>query len=324
MNMRLIRAVCATHLILAATTPALATDPFPTRPVHIIVNAAPGGLLDVTTRIVAQKMGMSLGQPVVVENRAGGDGLLGIRVVKIARPDGYTLLATASTIAIQPVVKSDPGYDLAKDFTGIGPMNRSPFLMVTSSAEPDKTLSAFLARARSHPGTLTYASAGIGTSTHMAAAAFLQKSGLKMMHIPYKGNGSAMPDVMSGRVNMIFEAVGTGGPKVRDGQLRALGVSSAARLAAFPSIPTLAEQGFTNFSAYVYLGLIAPAGTPKEIVNRLSAALRAATSSPELRQRFSNEGTEAMTATPEEFNAMLKSDQVAIAKLASEIGLQKQ
>jgi tripartite-type tricarboxylate transporter receptor subunit TctC len=218
----------------ACATSALAADSFPSKPIRIVVNSSPGGLTDVATRLVGQKMAEKLGQPVIVENRAGADGLLGIRYVKTMPADGYTLLATAGTIAIQPAVRKDPGYDPVKDFTAIGPIVRSPLLMVVGTNEPDKTLADFMARAKANPEKLSYASAGEGTTTHIGAATFLQKAGLNLLHVPYKGNGAAMADVIGGRVTMIFEAYGSGAAKVRAGQLKALGVTSTKRLAAFP------------------------------------------------------------------------------------------
>jgi tripartite-type tricarboxylate transporter receptor subunit TctC len=311
-------------LALACTLPTHAAETFPTKPVRIVVNVAAGGLTDVTTRLVAQKMAAKLGQPVVVDNRAGADGLLGIRYVKTSPADGYTLLATAGTVAIQPAVRQDPGYDLIKDFTGIGPMVRSPLVMVVGPNEPDKTLADFMARAKANPNKLSYASAGVGSTTHIGAAMFLHKTGLSLLHVPYKGNGAAMADVIGGRVPMIFEAYGSGAPKIKAGQLRALGVTSTTRLAAFPELPTVAEQGVPNFSYYLYLGLLAPAGTPKDVVQRLSEALRSATSSNDLKERFAADGTEAMTMSPEEFNEFLKRDVAQMAELVTTLKIEKQ
>ena len=323
------RALCkhsfgAAILALSCATAAMAADRFPTKPVRVIVNTAPGGLADMTTRLVTQKMGEDLGQSIIVENRAGGDGLVGIQAVKEAAPDGYTLLATAGTIAIQPAVKQDPGYDLVKDFTGIGPMIRSPLLMVVGARQPDKTLPEFIARAKASPDKLSYASAGVGTTTHIGAAMFLQQTGLDLLHVPYKGNGAAMPDVMAGRVSLIFEAYGSGASKVRDGMLRALGVTSTARLPGLPDVPTIAEQGVPNFSYYLHVGLLAPAGTPQDVVQRLSEALHNALSSKDLSERFRNDGAEVMMMSPNEFDDLLKQDLERMSKLAADLGLSKQ
>ncbi len=314
----------AVAIALAFAAPAMAADPFPTRPVRFIVNTVPGGLVDVTTRFVAEKMRATLGQQVIVENRPGGDGLVGIRAVKAAPPDGYTLLATAGTIVIQLAVKQDPGYDLLKDFTGVGPMVRSPLIMVVGAGQPDKTLADFITRAKAKPGAMSYASAGVGTATHIGAAIFLRQSGLDLMHVPYKGNGAAMPDVMSGRVDMIFEAYGSGASKVKEGTLRALGVTSRTRLPGLPEVPTIAERGLPNFSYYLWIGAFAPAGTPKDLVQRLSEALRNATSSKELRERFRSDGSESMEMSPEEFNEFLKQDLERTSKLVADLQLPKQ
>ena len=303
---------------------ALAAGSFPTRPVRILVNTAPGGLTDVTTRLIAQKMSETLQQTVFVENRAGGDGLIGIRTLKAAPADGYTLLASAGTIAFQMAVKQDPGYDLLKDFTGIGLMGRSPFLLVTEPKQPYKTLPDLIAAARSSPNSITYASAGVGTAPHLAAEIFLQQTGIKLLHVPYKGNGAAMPDVMSGRVTTIFEAYGSSGAKIKAGQLKALGVTSTARIASLPDVPTFAEQGVPNFNYYTWLCLVAPAGTPKDVVFRLSEALRAATSDKGIRDRYRVDGLETVDMSPEEFNRFMESEVKQVTKLVSDLGLPKQ
>lgn len=299
-------------------------ESFPTRPIRIIVNSAPGALLDVTTRSVAQEMSKNLRQPVIVENNAGASGLVGIRQVKNALPDGYTLLASANTIAQLPAFKMDPGYDLAKDFVGVGMMNRAPLLLVGASSQSEKTLSELITRAKSNPNVLSYASAGIGTSTHMAAALFMQQSGIKLLHVPYKGNAGAAADVLGGRVSMIFDGANSAGQHVQDGKLRAFGVTSPTRMAAFPDIPTLTEQGLPNYSFYVYMGLIAPAGTPKEIVQRLSQSLSAALSSESVRDRFRRDGAEAGNTTSDEFTEFLKKDMQRTIKVASDLGLPKE
>jgi tripartite-type tricarboxylate transporter receptor subunit TctC len=318
------RGIGAFILALAGTNAAVAADPFPTRPVRIIVNTAPGGLTDVVTRLIAQQMSETLKQSVIVENRAGGDGLIGIRAVKSAPADGYTLLGTAGTIALQMTVREDPGYDLLKDFTGIGLMGRSPFLMVVAPSQPDNTLADFIARAKANPGKLSYASAGSGTVPHLGTERFLQQMGLKLMHVPYKGNAAAMPDVMTGRVDMILEAYGSSSAKIKLGQLRALGVTGSARLPALPEVPTFAEQGVSNYSYYTWLCLVGPAGTPKEVVRRLTEALHGATSSKAIKDRFRDDGMEAMHMSPEEFNQFLAREVAQGQKLVSELGIQKQ
>ncbi|QDL38586.1 Bug family tripartite tricarboxylate transporter substrate binding protein [Rhodoferax sediminis] len=323
MKHRFIHSLLALGIALA-TSAAVAADAFPSHPIRIVVNTAPGGLTDITTRLVAQKMSENLGQSVIVENRAGGDGLIGIRAVKQARADGYTLLGTASTIAIQPAVKLDPGYDLLKDFTGVGPMSQSPLLIVEATSQSDKTLGDLMARVKANPNKLTYASAGVGTTTHLAAALFLQESGLKMMHVPYKGNGAAFPDVLSGRVTIIFDAYGSSAAQVKGGKLRALAVTSKKRLSAMPEMPTVAEQGIPNYSYELWLGIVAPAGTPKDVVQRLSQALHSATSSKEVQERLHEWGSEPMQQTPEEFTQLLRADLARYSKLVADLSIPKQ
>jgi tripartite-type tricarboxylate transporter receptor subunit TctC len=323
MKTRLDRALTAAVFALATAAPAIA-EAYPSRPIRIVVNSSPGGLLDMVTRLVGQQMSDKLGQPVIIDNKAGADGLLGIRYAKTQPADGYTVLATAGTIAIQPALKQDPGYDPVKDFTGIGPMVRSPLLMVVGPGQPDKTLNDFIARAKASPDKLSYASAGTGTTTYMGAAMFLQQAGLHLLHVPYKGNAAAMSDVIAGRVGMIFEAYGSGAAKVKAGQLRALGVTSTARLPALPEVPTITEQAVPGFNYYLWLGLLAPAGTPPEAVSRLSEALRAALGSKELAQRLRADAAEPMPMQPEAFNEFLRREVAQMNSFAAELGLPKQ
>ena len=314
----------AAALALAGSVSAVAADPFPSRPVRIVVPVAAGGWGDLTTRLVAQRMSEKLGQPVIVENRTGAGGLVGIRSVKTAPADGYTLVSTGGTMAIQAALKLDPGYDPLKDFIAVGSMVRSPALMVVGSAQHEKKLADLMTQAKANPNKLSYASAGIGTTTHIAAEMFLRDSGLKMLHVPYKGNGAAMADVVGGRVSMMFDAFGSSGSRLKGGQLRALGVTSTARLPALPDVPTIAEQGVPRFSYYFWLGIFAPAGTPKDATQRLADALRSALSSSDLKERLQADGTEPMLMSAEEFKEFVKQEVVQTNKLVAELGLPKE
>ncbi|MDF3836692.1 tripartite tricarboxylate transporter substrate-binding protein [Cupriavidus basilensis] len=300
-----------------------AAEEYPTKPIRIVVPSAPGGLADIAVRVVAQKMSERLGQPVTVENKPGADTLLGTRYVKAAPADGYTLLSASNTISIQAAIKLDAGYEL-KDFVGIGPYIRSPYVMLVGAAQPDKSAKDFIARGTSNPKSLSFASGGVGTSPYMAEQMFLQRAGLNLMHVPYKGIAAAMPDVISGRVTMIFDAVGSSAGHMRAGRLRALGMTSTNRLSAFPDVPTIAEQGMPGFSSYVTIGLLAPAATPKFIVKKLAAALQGAIASREVRERFEPDGAEFVPVSPEEYMESLKREQAEFAKLAEELGISKQ
>lgn len=312
-------------VMLALGLPCLArADAYPARPIRIVVHSSAGALLDVTTRVVAQEMAKDLQQPVIVDNRPGADGLLGIRAVKAAPADGYTILAAANTVAQLPAFKKDPGYELEKDFTGIGMMNRAPLLMVGPPDQPSRTLRELVANARSNPNQLIMAHAGKGTSVQMAAALFMQQSGTQFLEVPYKGAAAAIPDVVGGRANVMFDGGNSSGPLVKEGKLRAFGITSASRSPAFPDLPTLAEQGLPGYSFYVYLGLLVPAATPKEVVDRLAQALRTALRSEAVAARFRSDGAEAGAMSPGEFTTFLRQDAARTLKVASDLGYAKE
>ena len=309
---------------LAGTGPAWAAEAFPTKPIRIIVTSAAGGSLDVTTRHVARAMSEKLGQQIVVENVVGAGGLIAIRNVKAAPADGYTLLAAVNTVLIQQTVAADPGYEVAKDFVGVGPMTRAPFVMVTSATQGDKTFAEVIARAKADPGKITYASAGIGSTTHLAAAMFAQQAGVNLTHIPYKGNAAAWADLMAGRVDLLFEGAGGAANMIRDGRLRGLAITSTRRLDSLPDVPTIAERGVPSYSFYFWVGLLAPAATPKEVLQTLSGAMRSALSNAELKTRFQAEGAEVMSMSPDEFTQFLKNESSVVAKAVADAGVPKQ
>lgn len=323
MKTRISRRMAITALAFSAAASAAAAPAFPTKPIRIIVTSAPGGAIDAVTRLVAQRIRDDLGQTVIVENHVGAGGVVAIREVKAAPADGYTLLAVVNTIAIQQAMRLDPGYDLAKDFKGIGPMTRSPFLLLVSPEQPDKSLADLLTRAKANPGKVDYASAGIGSTTHFVPASLAQRAGVEMNHIPYKGNSAAWPDLIAGRVGMLFEPYSTGSSMIKSGKLKALAVTSTKRLDVLPDVPTIAEQG-VNYNFYLWMGLLAPAGTPKEIVQRLSGALQGAMKSAELTERFRNDGSEPMLMSPDEFDGFLKSEVAAMTKLVADLRVPKE
>ncbi len=314
----------ALTLLAVSSAPTMAADSFPTRPVKLVVNTAAGGFTDGMARIAAQEMTAYLKQPVVVENRGGADGLIGIRAVKSAPADGYTLLAATGTITQQMALRSDAGYDLGKDFVGIGPVSRSPFLMVVSVGKPDKKLSDFITRAKASPGQLTFASAGVGTAPHLAAERFLKQAGLRVNHIPYKGNAPAVPDVIGGRVDMMYDTVSSAAPNVRSGRVRALAVSASHRIASLPDVPTFAEMGIADYSAYTWVAIFAPSKTPSHIVKQLNDALRQAVASKTMQQKMKDEGAEVMEMTFDQFNRFLASEVIQAEKLVRDLGIAKQ
>lgn len=317
-------AIFAMAMGITAVDSASAADAFPNRPIKIIVNTAPGGFTDLMARLAAQHMGEYFKQPVIVDNRAGGDGMIAIRFVKSAAADGYTLLAATGTAAQQMALRKDPGYDLLEDFTGIGIISRTPFLMVVGVGQPDKTVADFVARAKANPGKLTFASAGVGTVPHFASERFLQTLGVTVMHVPYKGNAPALPDVISGRVDMIFDTYGSSIGQIKAGQFRVLGVTSSTRLPVLPDVKTLAEQGAPGYSYYTWVCLLAPTGTPPEVVQRLSEALKYAKAKTEVKERFLNEGMESVDMTPAQFNQFLANEVAQNQKIVADLHLEKQ
>ena len=308
-------------LALAGATGAVGADSYPSRTIRIVVTSAPGGAVDLTTRAVAQHLTEKLAQPVIVENRSGAGGLIGIRSVKTAPADGYTLLSVVNTIATQQAVSPDPGYEIGKDLIGIAPITRSPFLLVSGSNGQDRTLSDLLARAKAKPGQLSYASAGNGSTTHFCAAVFAQRAGLNLLHVPYKGNSASWPDLISGRVDMLMEAYSSGASMIRSGQLKVLGVTSAKRLELMPDVPTIAEQGVRDYSFYLWMGLLAPSGTPRPIVEKLAQAVRSVLAHPDLQKRFREEGSEVMSMSPEEFTSFLKDEANAYSRLVTDLAI---
>ncbi len=309
--------------LAAVSLHAFAADPFPSKPIRIVIPFAPGGLIDVNTRWVAERMASSLGQPVIIDNRAGGDGLIGIRAVLTAPADGYTLLAVSSAFSQALALKQEPGYD-AKDFMAVGSMNDAPMIMVGSTAQPDRTLAQLLARAKANPDTVSFGSGGVGTGTWLTATLMAHMAGVKMLHVPYKGSAAVRPDLLAGRVNFMFDTPGTMAPHIKEGQLRAFGISTANRVSSLPDVPTLAEQGVTNYSYTIYVGLMAAAGTPKEVVTRLEQALRTVITSDAYRERCRADGCEPSPSSAEQFGERIRLDTQRVAKLASDIGLPKQ
>ena len=321
---RTLNRLALVFVALHAAPATLAAEAFPARPIRVIIPSATGGQLDVTGRAVTRAMGDRLGQPFVVENRVGAGSLIGIRGVKASPADGYTLLCTVNTIAIQQALNQDPGYDVAKDFAGIGPLTRSPFIVVAAPSLPEKNMAEVIARAKANPGKLSYGSAGTGSTTHLSAAIFAQRAGIDMLHVPYKGNAAAWPDLLAGRIAILFEGYGSGGAMVRDGRLKVLGVTSTQRLEVLPDVPTIAESGAPGYSFYLWIGLFAPANTPRDVVQTLSNALRTVLVSAEMKQRFREEGSEAALMSPEEFDRFVRDDVATFTKLANDLKLPKQ
>jgi tripartite-type tricarboxylate transporter receptor subunit TctC len=314
--------VGALLVALAGAAPATAAENYPTKPVHLIVPAAPGGALDIVSRLIAQKMGEFLGEPVVVEDRAGAETLLGTRYVKDQPADGYTIIAQANGFLTMSALKLNVGYEPLIDFTGIGLMETSPMIIETGGSQPDKTLAEVIARAKANPGHLNFASGGVGSPPHVVLASFLMKAGLDATHVLYKGIGAALPDIAGGRVNLICDGYISSLPYYRSGMIKPLAVSGEKRMDALPNVPTLKEQGI-DFSYTLWLGLLTRRGTPKDVIRRLSDALRYSRSSKDIVERFHQEGSEPGADTPEQFDEFLAKDMAVSMPLILSLGIPK-
>ena len=305
--MSLRRAFLVAALALAFPSSALAQS-YPSKPVKIIVPFAAGGPADIYARALGEKLQAALGQSFVVEDKPGGGAIIGTAEVAKSAPDGYTLLMMSNTHTVNESLLKDKPYELLRDLAPVAPVNYSDLLMVVHPSVPAQNLAEFIALAKSKPGTLNYASSGPGTPYHMAGELFKAMAGVDIVHVPYKGSSGARTDILGGQVQMMFDAITTMAPQVQAGKLRALGTSGKNRSAVLPSIPTVSEAGVPGYEAVIWLGIMAPAGTPKAIVDRLNAEITKATASPELRDAWAKQGAVSMSMSPEEFARFMRED----------------
>jgi tripartite-type tricarboxylate transporter receptor subunit TctC len=312
-----------TALLLVALVFSVSVNAqYPAKPVRLIVPLVPGGNQDIVARAVAEGLSKGLGQQVIVENRPGQSAIIGTQFVKSAPPDGYTLLSVAVTFARVPAVVKAANYDPAGDFTGVSLVCRIPQVLVVNANHPAKSLQDLVAMAKAKPGEVSFGSSGNGSTGHVAAEMFMRMTGTRLLHVTYKGNAQALVDVMGGQIAMMFDQVSTSGPQVRGGKVRALGVSTGARSAVLPEVPTLHEQGLTDFEDVTWNGIVAPAGTPREILVRLNSEVQRVMSHAEFRQRYLERGIEMVASrSPEEFSAYVKSEAQAFVKLVREAGI---
>ena len=305
--------------------PAAAADTFPGKPVRIIVPVAAGGNLDIVARSLAERLAAGMGQSVIVENRPSASSLVGTQFVAKSAPDGYTLLAIGNTFLSTPAIVANAGYDPVADFVGVSLVCRIPEMLVVPASSPLQTLGDLIAQAKARPGALSYATAGSGSVAHIAAEVFSRHAGITLQHIPYKGNAQAIIDVIGGRVDLMFDQVSTSAANIRSGALRALGVTALTRSPLFPNIATLDELGLKGFEDVTINAVMAPAGTPRDVVARLHAEIARAALTPELRNRFASQGIEmAPSASPEEFTAYVRSEVARYARLAREANIKAQ
>lgn len=310
----MLRSILAAMVAVLATA-ASAADSYPSRTVKIIVPFAAGGPADVYARVLAQKLETSLHQPFVVEDKPGGGSIVGTQVVQQAEPDGYTLLMMSNTHTVNETLIPKKPFQLMRDFVPVAPVNYSDLVMVVHPSVPAKTLKEFIALAKSKPGVLNYASSGPGTPYHMAGELFKAMAGVNIVHVPYKGSSGARTDVLGGQVQMMFDAITTMAPNVEAGKVRALGTSGKVRSKVLPNVPTISEAGVPGYEAVIWLGIMAPKGTPKAIVDKLNAEIRKAVDSPDIKASWDKQGAVGMSMSPEEFDKFLRGDIEKWAKI---------
>jgi tripartite-type tricarboxylate transporter receptor subunit TctC len=307
-------------LLLAAAPIAASAQAWPDRPVKIIVPFGPGGFTDVAARILQKELSASLGQSVVIENKPGAGSTIGTAEVANAKPDGYTLAMISTTHVISPHLYKQIPYDPIKGFTPVMKLAEGPYVLVVHPSVPAKNVAELVALAKSQPGAIDYASSGNGSAQHLVGALFNSSAGVKMNHVPYKGSNQAMNDLVGGQVKVSFVGVPNALPNLANGKLKALGVSSAKRYAELPDVPTIAEAGVPGYDATVWLGLLAPPGTPREIVQKINAEIAKVLAAPEARKLMASAGVDVSTGTADEFGALLRAELERWGKVVRETG----
>ncbi len=320
MNCIIVAALALSTALTAAETTAQAV--YPNRSIRIVVPLAAGGNLDIIARAVAQGVAERLGQPLLVENRPGASSLVGTQFVARAPADGYTLLAIANTFVSVPAIVAAPGYDPISDFVGVSLTCRIPLVLVVNPSSPVRTLRELIDLAKSKDGVLSYGSSGNGSTGHIAAEMFSRQAGLKMLHVPYKGNAPALTDLIGGQIFMLFDQISTSSPHIRSGKLRALGVSTLTRAATLPDVPTISESGLPGFDDVTFNGILAPSGTPQAIIERLHSEIAAVLAMPELKKRHGDQGIELVASrSAREFTDYLHAEAKKYATLARDAGI---
>ena len=293
---------------LAAVSGYSSAQDFPSKPLRLVVGSTPGGGTDISARLIAPKMSEQLGQQVVVENRPGATTTIGVNYVVRSAPDGYTMLMGVSSLAINPHILQNVPYDALKDLAPVTQVLVAPNIMVAHPSLPIRTVKDLVAFARARPGQLNFAAGGAGSSQHLAIELFLYMTGTKIVHVPYKGQGMALIDVVAGQVSLMMANVISALPHVRSARLRALGVTGSKRTTVAPDIPTIAEAGVPGYEVLQWYGVLAPAATPREIIGRLHGVIAHAVQDPKIRERIVADAGEPVGNTPDEFSAILRAD----------------
>jgi tripartite-type tricarboxylate transporter receptor subunit TctC len=312
--------VALTAFVIFAPLSAHA-QPFPTRPVRLVVPYPPGGANDIVARLLAPRMSEQLGKNVVVDNRGGGNTIIGSEIVANAAPNGYTILMVAAGHAINPSLYPKLPYDTARDFAPVALIGDGAYVLVAHPSLGVSSSKDLIVLAKSKPGQITFASSSIGNLTHLAAELFDAMAGIKMLHVPYKGGNPAMADVLAGRVGVFFSTVAVARPHLQSGRIKGLGVTTARRSAALPDVPTIAESGLPGYDVSGWYGLVAPAATPKAVIDRLHGVVQSALHENEIRQKLLVVGVEAVEATTAQFGKRIEADLAKWEKIVKPLGI---
>jgi len=312
------RTVALALVFLSGVTQA---QPYPSRPVRLIVPFPPGGSNDIVARMVATQLGERLGQQVVIDNRGGAGGVLGTDLAAKSPPDGYTLLLISVAYAFGPALYKNLPYDPERAFAPVGILGSGAAALTVHPSLPVNTVQELIALAKAKPGALNYASAGVGSLQHLACALFMIQAGIDVVHVPYKGGGPAMADVIGGQAQIVMPSLIQVVPHIKSGRLRVLGTSGTRRSAVLPDVPTISESGVPGYEAHNWWGLLAPAGTPAPVIEKLHSDLTRVLASRETEKRFETEGAEVVRMTPAEFGGFISAELVKWSRVAREVGI---
>ena len=308
--------------VLALAAGAQAQQAYPSKPITIVVPASPGGAIDIAARLIGTKLAAAWGQPVAIENKGGAAGMLGSDFVAKAAPDGHTLALVASSHAINPSMYRKLPFDTVKSFEPVVQTHVVPLVLVVNKELPAKNVTELVDYLKAHPGQVSYASSGNGGAPHMSAELFKTMASVDIAHVPYKGSTAAHPDLIAGRTALMFDTVAAVAPQVKGNKLRALAVSTTRRSSVVPEVPTMAEAGIKGYDTSTWGGLLAPAGTPKDVVAKLNAEVNKALAAPEVREKLMAAGIEPAGGTPAQFSAFITAEMQRWAQVAQRAGIQ--
>ena len=313
--------VLAAFAVMLAGVDAASAQAWPNHPIRMIVPYTPGGYTDLMARLVGQKISDALGQPIIFENKPGANAIIGADVVAKAPPDGYTFGTVIAAHAVNATLNPKLPYDTMKDFTYVSLMSVAPLIMIAHPSLPANNVQELIALAKAKPGQLNFASSGIGAAAHLTMEMFKSRTGIQMQHIPYKGTAGALQDTVGGQINVMFDIIGPLMPQVTSGNVKAIVVTARERVPAAANVPTMAEQGVPDFVSGTWAGIIAPAGVPKEIVDRVAAEAKKALADPAMQAKLAEHGIVAVGSTPEEFRSFVAEEITNWKKVITDAGI---